>query len=964
MVISGSNKRFIVLHFFIVTHVLNSFSQDYSYINYDTRDGLAGSVVYDALQDKEGFMWFATENGLSRFDGKRFKTFTTKDGLPDNEILRLFLDSKGRLWILPFKPSVCYYYKGKIHSKNNDPLVSKINLFSHAFDMAEDKSGNLFIEEMTAWHTLFKNGMVKTVNQLNNLNIGVYTIGTNKSGEVELIVEAHSIPKQHFLIKSNEDLEIFKTRPDWLTISTSLICPEYIIIPSPGKRGPRLYFYKDTNEVFSLGVPPNTVSINYIDKNKIIINTRTGIRFFNPETKDLSGPFFKEFSFTSAFEDKENNLWLTTSGSGVLMVPSFQFRNYSYSDDKENPEISALSIIGKTVYAGGWEEKISELDMNNLKFSFGLFSIPPGAKIISILPIRNKVVLTTTGYFQNPFNAKRVPISLKSVNIGRSGIVYASHRNAFLCKWSGIEQPIWEGRSTCALEKDSGFYIGTLNGLYYESYRGNIDYLGKHFPVLSSRIVNLGVSDKGLLWVTTKGNGIAAYFNNKLLYHFTESNGLTSDNCTSLYVDGDIIWLGTDQGLNRIAVSGAAYKITRFSISDGLPSNNINAIAAVGKKVFVGTPKGLTYFEVDKISQKSACDLQLTGVYIANKYWGYDSTNFSLPHNDNDIRFEYSGISFKSAGEMKYQYRLLGLQPEWRTTSENQLNFTSLPSGKYLFQLKAINKYGVTSRVQEVSFVIQKLLWEKNWFKIMILLLLIGAIWLFFRYRISRVRLKEKEQAKLTRQMAELEQRALRSQMSPHFIFNSLNSIQQYVAERDITGANKFITDFSRLIRMTLDLSTYSLINMSDEMDYITTYLKVEKARLENQFDYCINIDKTLNLQEIYLPPLLLQPYVENSIRHGIKYRLEGGGLIQIIARKEDKGILISIEDNGIGRQAAKKYKSKYHIQYQSRGMSINEDRIKLLNSSAEKKIQLEIIDLYNSKNEATGTRVDIFLQQ
>src|SRR5215831_1219152 len=123
------NTKLLLVSVFLFLEFGQAFSQEYSYINYDTRDGLAGSVVYDAVQDKEGFMWFATENGLSRFDGKNFKTFTTKDGLPDNEIIKLFVDSKGRLWIMPFKPSVCYYFKGKIYNKNNDSLLSKISLF-------------------------------------------------------------------------------------------------------------------------------------------------------------------------------------------------------------------------------------------------------------------------------------------------------------------------------------------------------------------------------------------------------------------------------------------------------------------------------------------------------------------------------------------------------------------------------------------------------------------------------------------------------------------------------------------------------------------------------------------------------------------------------------------------------------------------------------------------------------------
>ena len=147
-------------------------------------------------------------------------------------------------------------------------------------------------------------------------------------------------------------------------------------------------------------------------------------------------------------------------------------------------------------------------------------------------------------------------------------------------------------------------------------------------------------------------------------------------------------------------------------------------------------------------------------------------------------------------------------------------------------------------------------------------------------------------------------------------------------------------------------------------MDYITTYLKVEKTRLENQFGYSINFDEDLNLHEIYVPPLLLQPYVENSIRHGIKYKKENNGIINISVQRKEADILVSIEDNGIGREAAQQYKSKYHIQYQSKGMSINKDRIDILNSHNDKKIEIFINDLYDKNNEAAGTRVDIYLKQ
>jgi len=956
-------KNFILLLLLLST-VINGYSQDYSFIRYDTRDGLAGSVVYDAIQDKEGFMWFATENGLSRFDGKNFTTFTTKDGLPDNEILKLFLDSKGRLWIMPFRPSICYYYKGKIHNKDNDSLLSKINLFSHALDMAEDKLGNLFIAEMKAWHSIFNNGTIRTTTKVNDDDVAVNAIGVNKSGDVELLFSTTKENQNiHYLMRPlGEKTTLIKYRRDWSDNSTSSIGPGYTIMPA--KQNSLEFTINDVDEIILLKMPLNTVSVNHIDKNEIAINTTTGLRFFYLETKTLSPLIFKDFNFTSAFRDKENNLWLTTAGSGVLMVPSLQFRNYLFSDEVKSFEVTALAKIGNLIYVAGWDKRIWRVNADDMNFSFLTDASHEGGKIISILPFGNKLLLVNSLYYQNPVDSKIDEISVKSAVAGKSGIIYSSHKYAFVCKWSGEQEYIWNDRSTCAVEKDSGFYIGTLTGLIYRSYKGKVVHLDKEFPELGSRIVNLAISDNDVLWVTTKGNGIVAYAAGKILYHLTQRDGLTSDNCISLHLDRNDVWLGTEKGLNRIELVRNGPKITRFSMSDGLPSNVINAIATDGKKIFVGTPKGLTYFEVDKISQSSTCDLQLTGIYLANKYWAYDSTDFSLSHKNNDIRFEFSGISFKSAGEMKYQYRMLGLQPEWRTTTDERLSFPSLSSGKYSLQLKATNKYGVESQIKQVSFTVEKLLRERTWFRLLILFLLIDTIWLFFRYRIGQVRKKAREQATMKERIAELEQKALRSQMNPHFIFNSLNSIQQYVADRDITGANNFITDFSRLIRMTLDLSTNTFINMADEVDYITTYLKVEKTRLENQFDYLINVDNTLNLHDIHVPPLLLQPYVENSIRHGIKYKKDSNGRISIGVQRKEADILVSVEDNGIGRAAAQQYKTKYHIQYQSKGMSINNDRIDILNAYNDKKIKVFIHDLYNEHREAIGTRVELYLTQ
>src|SRR5689334_21441683 len=493
----------LLVQFVLLLYTLDLHSQDYSFIRYDTRDGLGGSVVYDAVQDKEGFMWFATENGLSRFDGKNFKTLTTKDGLPDNEIIKLFVDSKGRLWIMPFKPSVCYYYKGRIYNKNNDSLLSKINLHAYAFDMAENRSGNRFIAEAHAWHEILKNQTVKTVRSKNNIDLDVFAVGTNRNGQVEVFVADYKELEHplYTIYRDSENIRLNDTIT-WSQIQTSVINRDYLIISN--RHSSQLSFFKNEDKVSSIDIPENSVSISYINESKIIISTRAGIKFFDPKTMIFSERIFKYLSFTSAFEDKEHNLWLTTSGSGVLMVPSLQFRNYLVSDDKKNQEITALSIIGNTLYAAGWDNRLWKMNTNDRILTFQTDTSHSGAKVIAIFPLHNKPILVNSEYYQNPIKpGERLGISLKSASVGKSGILYATHNCTWLCKWSGKDTIVALQRSTCAVEKDSGFYIGSLNGLNHLSYDGKTVNLAQTFPALGSRIVNLAVSDRGTLWITT-----------------------------------------------------------------------------------------------------------------------------------------------------------------------------------------------------------------------------------------------------------------------------------------------------------------------------------------------------------------------------------------------------------------------------------------------------------------------------
>lgn len=953
---------------------------EYSYINYDTKDGLAGSNVYSITQDQDGFLWLATDNGLSRFDGKNFRNFTVQDGLPDNEILKVFTDSKNRVWILPFGNAICYYFRGKIYNRTNSPLLSGIEFNGNPYQVAEDRRGNIIIHETAGYYILQTDGSMKTVAEINGKPIMSGPVGLDKEGEFICLINFWDYFKAYagFIHPLKLSQKGEKTYTPILNREKIVLHPDCMIF-SENNEDNHLSFNGD---IRLLGDLTQYTGIDYLPaKRMLALYAGKGVNLFDLTTNKKTGSILSAFGINATFIDKDGNYWFASRGKGLFFLPSFSFKNLVLQKDNESYGVYSLIKHGDQMLIGSDNNKVWRFNTKSGDLSSATvrFPRPEPGRVLAIRPLDTDIIAyggdggiilsNAAAAAQQLIKPSFEPIedkktSVKSFSLKNNKLLYATAVTTRVYSLrEKVMSTIWPKRATSAVEADSGFYIGTLNGLVFLGNNGDSILYGLRYPALNGRIAQLLSTDDGTVWVSTKGNGVMALEKGKLVAALTTQNGLTSNNCTALFAEpgGNTIWLGTDKGINRIVRTDTGFVVKEnYTLSDGLLSDIVQAITVADSMVYIGSPKGLTFFRPDSVALNSTCRLSLTGIFVKDKYWAYDSSGFSLPHKNNDIRFNFAGISFKSGGEIIYHYRLKGLHDDWRITQENQLAFPTLPSGSYTLELKAVNKYGVESGVKAISFAIEKLWWEKTGYRLLMLGALLLAVWAFIRLRLRYIRERQKKADELNRHIAELEQTALRAQMNPHFIFNSLNSIQQYVADRDITGANQFITDFSKLIRMTLDLSGQSLITLSEELLYIDTYLRLERARLENQFDYEFSIDPEINTRDFQLPPLILQPFVENSIRHGIKYLPEKNGMIRIKVIRLPGRIRISIEDNGIGRQASQQYKTAYHVQYQSKGMSISSGRIDLMNKTAAKKIQIEVLDLHNLSGAAAGTAVNI----
>jgi hypothetical protein len=321
-----------------------------------------------------------------------------------------------------------------------------------------------------------------------------------------------------------------------------------------------------------------------------------------------------------------------------------------------------------------------------------------------------------------------------------------------------------------------------------------------------------------------------------------------------------------------------------------------------------------------------------------------------LSYKSNNITVNYIGIDFNNPEEILYRYRLNN-DSEWNTTSNNSIEFGSLEPGEYQLEIRAKGITSDWSKPILFDFIIKPPFWEKPWFTLLLILILGPATFIVINNFYKNKRIKEQEKLLAKTKIIALEQQALQAMMNPHFIFNVMNSIQHFINTKDTKMANQLLTGFARLIRKNLDICNKSYITIEEEISYLSLYLSLEKLRFGEKMNYVIDVSEEIDKEETLIPSMLLQPFVENAIWHGIMPKESDGNIAITIDLQDDNRLYISIEDDGIGIENSFKLKNNDHI---SRGMELTQERINLLNKF-DAPIQLSVENLKPS-----GTKVTV----
>lgn len=946
-------------------------------------DGLAQSQVMDICQDKLGNLWIGTQSGLSRFDSKTFVNFSIDDGLADNIISKVFVSHTGDLWVIT-PNGISRYDNGKFTSfyfekseRINDVIEFGENLILATNQALIQFSNGVFSVVYQAENELLK------IRALELLDDNLLLCATNKG-----LFTFRSEKLQPYTLDSLPDLNLsdIKIRGNQLVLATL----NAGIIEYNLKSDLHTKYLVEGIPIRSLYV--DAVSI-WAASNFGVIEIRNGKETYYTEQNGISINYVK-----TIFKDMESNIWIGTYGKGLLKFTGNAITSYSTADGlssdivmsisefangdfvfgtydkgfcllKKNKEVIMIDNASGLNHNSVWAAKVDSKNRCWLGTSNGLQCFLDGKfinqqytdliskKIRSIEENRGVMYFGGSAGLWTFRGDSMVHIlsgkefDINKVQVTDNKILCASRQGLFYQDLNNLDKPFIKidlpevNINTVAVDKFQNIWAGTINGLYLISsptdakqfVLDRTNYKSKNIMgIIKDRYHRMWVSTTHGLYIAVPTGPLGGI---TVLNQYTLSEGLLDmeSNLNALFEDrkGNI-WMGSSSALARI----------NPVLNPVLFSYNLPKLSVTGLRLFKETFKYSNY----KIGK-----LMSTGV----------PTSIVLPYTKNHLTFDFIGVNNKNPDKVFYTYRLLGAEDKWSPlTKENNASYSFISPGTYEFQVKSANKNLEWTDPVSVKIIINPPYWQTWWFIFLLVILVSGAIYFVLNARISGIKQKkDNERLVSENKLRNLEQQSLNASMNRHFIFNSLNSIQYFINSSDKKSANKYLSNFAQLIRKNLDSSTQPnfLVILNEEIERIELYLTLEKMRFSEKFDYEITVDDDIDIEMIRVPSMILQPFVENSIIHGVLPKTEKG-LISITIKEESDFVIFEVVDNGVGIDLSMNTKDNFKGDHKSQGMEITANRIDLLRSINGDKLMIIGPFQINKDGKSIGTKVIIKL--
>lgn len=955
-------------------------------------------------------MWFSTANGMSRFDSHKFRNFSEKEGLNSNTILSITEKDK-KLYIGTLLDGINIFSDNKISNYN---FIRNVRYDLHKVLFHKNILYNYF-------HTDIR--MIEGDSSISIFHI----LNEYSSGKPTFIVYCmHSFNNERLLAATSDGIyEIKEKRFEKLFIQGLENEVLYFIT---GDKNNNVYVSGD-NIIYKISDDKviDTYKFNF-DKEKklyrLLVDQYGSVWFsvlneglfrFNPFNNHLSDLNKKldavKLHVNSIYQDKKNNVWVSTFGKGVYCFYNTFINNYTTKDGLSNPNV--LSITGdknQRIYCGTFNGlSILEQDSFTIVNTLGDISVTDYIRTVrkanDSLFILSYVTEKKEFYNIMYKNVKllyavcRSPVFIsKDTLLGGSWDNFTAVYTPF--SYSDLQNKqkfIYKIGETIPKNKINDLLKDREGRVWIASDLGvsllqnnNVRFIVTN--KLKGQFGNLKEDKNGFIWACGE-NGLFILKDTSVILEFSKKD---HESISGIEFNNDgLVWLATSEGIYGMSVhynDGNVNLKEEYLLNEkaGLISNDISSLyyEKFSNILWAGTSNGLTSVNLEGLERQLKDSLPLRILSLGTSDSVYNlSGNISFPDQTNDIRIAVSSFDINSAGNLIYKYKLNKDDTIWNSTNENVIRFQSLQFGDYNFQIYAENNFGKVSEVSSADFKVETPFTRSYFFYTLIGLSAMSLTGLAVSRSFKKKYFIEKERNTFKNQISDLKQRSLVSMMNPHFVFNSLNSIQSFYNYKENESANEYLAKFSRLIRMNLDFADKTYIKLSDELERLESYLILEKMRFDDNLKYEIWVSDDIDPEKTEIPNMIIQPFVENAIWHGILKSHKEGKVtvnifhsqlpeeirenyhIQIHSSLEKKPasidpnpvhcIKIEIIDNGIGINNCQKNKSSDHI---SRGISVIKERLSILHHYTGETELVKITDRSDLPVPESGTIVEIYL--
>lgn len=897
----------------LIYSVLNAQIQ-YKFSHFTTDDGLPTNSIYSISEDKSGNLVLGTDNGLTFFNGNDFKTLNVKDGLINPYIVAVFTDLKGVVWLIN--------YNGKLQKFENNK-ISSTSIFTNQTNAFLNTKDNLYLYTMQNRYsnkTYYYNCITKY-----NWNLEKPEGNVFKSSRIAppiLVQDNEEIKLEaNFLIYKNKKVPVpkdvsFLHKVIFRKNDVCLLDENYLFISD----------FK--GEIIQKIKLPNSLSENIIYKydfvvdkqNNCWLNLQNKGLFILKNNKWIAINENLELNATDninfLFCDSKGKMWIATNEKGLFCIANTAISYYQFPNENNFFNGFAIAADTKSLFVSSKfclydykNEVLNLLKKSNSEIKIDTYNS---------VPIFYLAMQQSTKWDSNLKMLLVQGRQLLKYDLGISYSLNGTNSISINKNKKQINSNIKEKIKNVVFYKND-YYFNNSEKITIRTFDQNKFVIKRVLKLNSKGYIQDFAFVKDTMWIATEGK-VYKTFHEKVVDSISMINGTKVENVNKIKVSNDVVFLCSNSGL-FIVKNRKNRVVNKYNL---LPNNEVYNVALFDNELLVATKDGLAKIATSLIfaaTEKPKLDLYYKEII---------ATKIVSPSKQELIKIELRIQNFNSVKNQIIQFKIDDLN--WVTTQNKFLNFQSLSYGNHALsvRVKDVNSSWTTKTIsiqKEYPFYL------KWWFILIANLVVLAIIFLVYQHQIKKIKAKKQLEIDANNRVAELRQSALSAMMNPHFVFNSLNAIQYFVNSNQKEKSSEHLGKLSRLVRLFLSQASEPFISLEDEINRLKLYVELEQTRFEN-FDFIVTIDSEIDKKNSKIPNMIVQPFIENAILHGVSHLKEKDGKIDLNFNLRNDVLMIEVIDNGFGI-TSNKLKNDTHI---SKGISIITERIEILQQSYPKK--------------------------